>query len=182
MTPAGRLVELRRYRIPAGERTIKAQRIAGRIAVIDVPVDHADRVYLIERHIQNQAELQGVADAYAQHSETVGVRRSWRPSAPPTNSPTRSRDPARAGVVPAVVGERTPAPMTSATATSPPPAVSPDEIRGVLRSFATGVTVVTSAGPEGLHGVTANAFTCVSLNPASRTSDPGGGPRQIRAR
>jgi hypothetical protein len=40
---------------------------------MDVPVDHADRVYLIERHVQSQAELQGVADAYAQHSETVGV-------------------------------------------------------------------------------------------------------------
>jgi hypothetical protein len=70
MTPAGRIVEIKRYRIPAGERAIKAQRIAGRVAVIDVPVD---RVYLIERHIQSQAELHGVADAYAQHSETVGV-------------------------------------------------------------------------------------------------------------
>jgi hypothetical protein len=73
MTPAGRIVEVKRYRIPAGERAIKAQRIDGRVAVIDVPVDHADRVYLIERHIQSQAELHGVADAYAQHSETVGI-------------------------------------------------------------------------------------------------------------
>jgi hypothetical protein len=73
MTPAGRIVEVKRYRIPAGERAIKAQRIAGRVAVMDVPVDHADRVYLIERHVQSQAELHGVADAYAQHSETAGI-------------------------------------------------------------------------------------------------------------
>jgi hypothetical protein len=73
MTPAGRIVELKRYRIPAGERAIKAQRIAGHVAVMDVPVDHADRVYLIERHVESQAELQGVVDAYAQHSEAAGV-------------------------------------------------------------------------------------------------------------
>ena len=73
MTPAGRVVELKRYRIPAGERAIKAQRIAGRVAVMDVPVDHADRVYLIERHVESQAELQGVVDAYVQHSEAAGV-------------------------------------------------------------------------------------------------------------
>jgi hypothetical protein len=73
MTSAGQIVELKRYRIPAGQRAIKAQRIAGQVAVMDVPVDHADRVYLIERHIQSQAELHGVANAYAQHSEAAGI-------------------------------------------------------------------------------------------------------------
>ena len=73
MTPAGRIVELKRYRIPAGERAISAQRIAGHVAVMDVPVDHDDRVYLIERHVQSQAELHGLADAYAQHSEAAGI-------------------------------------------------------------------------------------------------------------
>jgi len=63
---------LKRYRIPAGERA-KAHRIAGHVAVMDVPVDHADRVYLIERHVESQTELQGVVDAYAQHSEAAGV-------------------------------------------------------------------------------------------------------------
>ncbi|MCA1697916.1 MAG: hypothetical protein LC790_03035 [Actinobacteria bacterium] len=38
-----------------------------------MPVDHADRVYLIERHVESQAELHGVVDAYAQHSEAAGV-------------------------------------------------------------------------------------------------------------
>lgn len=73
MTPAGRIVELKRYRIPAGQRAINAQRIDGRVALMDVPVDHADRVYLIERHIASHAELQGVVDAYAEHSEATGV-------------------------------------------------------------------------------------------------------------
>ena len=57
MTTAGRIVELRRYRIPAGQRAVKAQRIAGRVAVMDVPVDHDDRVYLIERELTSQCEL-----------------------------------------------------------------------------------------------------------------------------
>jgi hypothetical protein len=73
MTSAGRIVELRRYRIPAGERALKAQRIDGRVAVVDVPVDHDDRVYLVERHITSQQELHGLADEYAQHSETCGI-------------------------------------------------------------------------------------------------------------
>ncbi len=73
MTAAGRTVELRRYRIPAGQRVLKAQRIGGRVALIDVPVDHADRVYLVERHLHSQAELQGLAAEYARHSEACGM-------------------------------------------------------------------------------------------------------------
>lgn len=38
-------------------------------------------------------------------------------------------------------------------------------LRGALRAFATGVTVVTSSGEETPYGVTANAFTSVSLIP-----------------
>ena len=45
MTPiADETVELCRYRVPAGERAVRAQRVDGRVAVIDVPVDHADGV------------------------------------------------------------------------------------------------------------------------------------------
>ena len=73
MTTAGRTVELTRYRIPAGERALNAQRIDGRVAVIDVPVDHDDRVYLVERHVESQAELEGLAAEYAQRSETCGI-------------------------------------------------------------------------------------------------------------
>ena len=73
MTPAGRTVELRRYRIPSGERALQAQRIDGRVAVMDVPIDHDARVYLVERHVPSQAELHGLAADYAQRSETCGV-------------------------------------------------------------------------------------------------------------
>ncbi len=73
MSTAGQTVELRRYRIPAGQRAVRAQRIDGRVAVIDVPVDHADRVYLIERHAHSYAELTGLADEYAQHSEACRI-------------------------------------------------------------------------------------------------------------
>src|SRR4051794_29234834 len=38
-------------------------------------------------------------------------------------------------------------------------------LRAALRAFATGVTVITSAGDAGVCGVTANAFTSVSLAP-----------------
>jgi len=73
MTPAGKTVELTRYRIPNGQRALHAQRIDGRVAVIDVPADHDDRVYLAKRHIQSQAELHGLAAEYAQRSETCGL-------------------------------------------------------------------------------------------------------------
>ena len=73
MTPAGKTVELKRYRIPNGERALQAQRIDGRVAVMDVPVDHDDRVYLVERHVPSQAELHGLVTEYAQRSEACGV-------------------------------------------------------------------------------------------------------------
>jgi len=72
MTPAGQIVELARYRIPAGERALQAQRIDGRVAVIDVPVDHDARVYLVERHIESKADLDGLAAEYTAHSEACG--------------------------------------------------------------------------------------------------------------
>lgn len=73
MTAAGQTVELARYRIPCGERALHAQRIEGRVALIDVPVDHDDRVYLVERHVTSKAELDGLADEYTRHSEACGI-------------------------------------------------------------------------------------------------------------
>lgn len=44
--------------------------------------------------------------------------------------------------------------------------IAPEEFRRTLGQFATGVTVVTVLTPEGaVHGMTANAFTSVSLVP-----------------
>jgi flavin reductase (DIM6/NTAB) family NADH-FMN oxidoreductase RutF len=38
-------------------------------------------------------------------------------------------------------------------------------LRTTLGRFATGVTIVSTAGPDGVHAMTANAFTAVSLDP-----------------
>ena len=78
MSSAGQTVELGRYRIPSGERALHAQRIDGRVAVIDVPVDHDDRVYLVERHVISKAELDGLADEYSRHSEACGILATLR--------------------------------------------------------------------------------------------------------
>lgn len=44
--------------------------------------------------------------------------------------------------------------------------VSNDEFRQALGSFATGVTIVTTSGEDGVpYGLTVSAFTSVSLNP-----------------
>ena len=73
MTAAGRTVELRRYETPRGTRALQAQRIDGRVAVMDVPVDHDDRVYLVERHVTSSAELQGLASEYTARSQRLGI-------------------------------------------------------------------------------------------------------------
>ena len=72
MTAAGDRRELARYQLPEGTRAVVAQRIDGRVAISDVPVDHADRVYLIERHVHSQAELAGLVAAYVEHSQQAG--------------------------------------------------------------------------------------------------------------
>jgi flavin reductase (DIM6/NTAB) family NADH-FMN oxidoreductase RutF len=43
--------------------------------------------------------------------------------------------------------------------------VSQADFRKALSSFATGVTILTVDSKEGVHGMTANAFASVSLNP-----------------
>ncbi|GAA2087676.1 hypothetical protein GCM10009801_50820 [Streptomyces albiaxialis] len=42
---------------------------------------------------------------------------------------------------------------------------SAERFRDVMRHFPTGVTVLTTTGPEGPHGMTANAVMSVSLDP-----------------
>jgi hypothetical protein len=72
MTAAGVRRELARYQLPEGTRAVVAQRIDGRVAISDVPVDHPGRVYLIERHVHSQAELAGLVAAYVEHSQQDG--------------------------------------------------------------------------------------------------------------
>ncbi|RMD95470.1 MAG: flavin reductase [Calditrichaeota bacterium] len=43
--------------------------------------------------------------------------------------------------------------------------VSSAEFKRTLGTFATGVTIVTIKNPQGIHGLTVNSFTSVSLNP-----------------
>jgi flavin reductase (DIM6/NTAB) family NADH-FMN oxidoreductase RutF len=43
--------------------------------------------------------------------------------------------------------------------------VSPTDFRKAMGCFATGVTILTVRTDDGVHGMTANAFTSVSLNP-----------------
>ena len=45
------------------------------------------------------------------------------------------------------------------------PSQDPRAFRDALGSFATGVTVVTTASPDGPVGITANSFSSVSLDP-----------------
>lgn len=45
------------------------------------------------------------------------------------------------------------------------PIIDPSAFRTVMGCFLTGVTIVTSTGPRGLTGLTANSFTSVSVNP-----------------
>lgn len=44
-------------------------------------------------------------------------------------------------------------------------AVSPDDYRAVMRCWPSGVTVITMLDGESVHGMTASAFTSVSLHP-----------------
>src|SRR5437773_1202712 len=44
-------------------------------------------------------------------------------------------------------------------------AFSTRDFRSTLGAFATGITVVTTQGPDHAYGLTANAFTSVSLDP-----------------
>jgi flavin reductase (DIM6/NTAB) family NADH-FMN oxidoreductase RutF len=43
--------------------------------------------------------------------------------------------------------------------------ITADEYKSLMSQWATGITVVTTSGPEGTHGMTANSFTGVSLQP-----------------
>ena len=73
MTAAGARRELARYRLPEGTRAIVAQRIDGRVALTDMPVGATvGRVYLIERHVNSNAELTGLVAAYIEHSQQAG--------------------------------------------------------------------------------------------------------------
>jgi len=55
--------------------------------------------------------------------------------------------------------------VEAATASAVQPGFTGPEFRSALGSFATGVTVITTRGEDHLYGMTANAFSSVSLEP-----------------
>lgn len=50
-------------------------------------------------------------------------------------------------------------------ATLPSPTFDPHVFRSVMGRFTTGVTVISTATEDGVHGMTANAFMSVSIDP-----------------
>jgi hypothetical protein len=106
MTAAAKPHELARYQLSEGTRAVVAQRVDGRVAISEVPVDHAGRVYLIDRHVHSQAELAGLVHAYVQYSQQAGCPAVV--AQPPTQRARRRRRlnhlPAP-GAAPSVPGE-----------------------------------------------------------------------------
>jgi hypothetical protein len=72
MSVAGERVELARYRLATGERVLYGQRIDGAVAVADVPAGDRGRVYLVERHVESKADLDGLVAAYVADSQRRG--------------------------------------------------------------------------------------------------------------
>ena len=92
MTAAGARRELARYQLPEGTRAIVAQRIDGRVALTDMPVGATvGRVYLIERHVNSQAELTGLVAAYVAALPAGRLPRRHRPAPPARRARRRDR-------------------------------------------------------------------------------------------
>ena len=68
MSVAGERRLYAEYEITAGRRGLYAQRINGHVTLTDAPIDGDGRVYLIERHVESLAELDGLCQAYIEHS------------------------------------------------------------------------------------------------------------------
>jgi len=74
MSTAGERHELARYELPDGsERIVCAQRVDGRVAISDIPdSDDSGRVYLVERHIESKAAMEGLVAAYVRDAVRRG--------------------------------------------------------------------------------------------------------------
>jgi len=83
MSTTGPCVELARYRLTTGERVLYGQRIDGQVAVIDVPSGDEGRVYLVERHVESKAALDGLVAAYLADSRRRAEPAARRRAAPP---------------------------------------------------------------------------------------------------
>jgi hypothetical protein len=81
MSVAGERVELARYRLATGERVLYGQRINGAVTVADVPAGDNGRVYLVERHVESKADLDGLVAAYVADSQRRGEPAARCPAA-----------------------------------------------------------------------------------------------------
>jgi hypothetical protein len=81
VSTAGTPHELARYELPNGTtRAVIAQRINGRVAISDLPTGDEGRVYLVERHIESTAAMQGLVAAYVEDSHRRGEPAALVPS------------------------------------------------------------------------------------------------------
>ncbi len=64
--------ELARYTIPTGERILYGQRIDGIVRVTDRPAQPPGRSYLVERGLENKAELDALIADYLTTAANVG--------------------------------------------------------------------------------------------------------------
>jgi hypothetical protein len=77
---SGRPVVLARYRCDEGVRQLVGQRINGKVALSDIPADGEGKAYLIERHVQGKAELEGIVCDYRELAERLArppLRGDW---------------------------------------------------------------------------------------------------------
>lgn len=81
MSAAGERHEQARYRVPEGQRGIYAQRVEGRVALTDAPIDFDGRVLLIERHLQSNDELRALVADYLEQSTAARAPAVHAPSA-----------------------------------------------------------------------------------------------------
>jgi hypothetical protein len=74
MTPVvGARTELARYRVSDGERILYGQRIDGVVRVSDRPAQPGGRSYLVERGLDNQAELDALIADYLHQADALDI-------------------------------------------------------------------------------------------------------------
>jgi hypothetical protein len=61
-------VELARYRVSAGERILKGQRVMGVVRVVDAPADGHGRRYIVERELTSRIELDAIVADYLEQA------------------------------------------------------------------------------------------------------------------
>lgn len=73
-------VELATYRISAGQRVIRGQRVNGVVRVTDVPAGGHGRRYLIERELTSKTELDAIVADYLRQAarwDAIPAKPCW---------------------------------------------------------------------------------------------------------